>query len=323
MAAGFPNFLLTRLPPSIVAHRSAHGHITHNAQPPTTAKPRTPDAAYHPRAYPRPLLILGLILISVLTELSELSIIYYMTDQTPNHPPDETTAQPPIEPLVESLAPPLTSTPPLVSIAAVSKRSRLFPMTEDRKNRYIEGLRISASHRYAAMYATPNGEGAADKKQIGYAYSTFYKLRREDLEFAARCDEAHAEAIGRLEASVMERAFKPDVRVQYHPDTGAVIGKSEGWLPANRLAVQILARADDSWVEKKHAVVESNVTVNDRNVGAGAQYIVRLDDVQACLSEDESKALMGLLAKLEDHRQQQESQRHQHQLTDQRGEQQA
>jgi hypothetical protein len=221
-------------------------------------------------------------------------------------------------PLPDDVPAPPDTAPALADVSAVQKR-RIFPMTDERKRLYIEGLRKSASHRYAAMNATPNGDAAKDKGDIGFAYSTFLRLRKTDLEFAAACDEALNEALGKLEESVLQRAFKPDVREQWDAKTGALIGRSEGWMPANTLARAILARHNDEWVDKSKREVTGTINVNDSG-GAGANYNIRIDDVKAALTHEETTTLMGLLSKLEEYRQlQQATPSEQRQLTDQRG----
>lgn len=182
------------------------------------------------------------------------------------------------------------------------------PMTDERRQRFIEALRQTGSMRAAARLATgETGSAADDKQQFGYAYTSFVRERRVNPDFDLACREALEEAWGRLEESLMERAYKPDVRRQYDAKTGRLIGESEGWEPANRLARAILARADQSWVESAKRTIESNVTVT-HNGGNGGSAGVNLpfEDVQKFLTLEERGQLTNLLRVMMERKEQQQ-----------------
>ena len=188
------------------------------------------------------------------------------------------------------------------------------PLTPERKARYIDGLKKSGSHRAAAMYATGDiGSAAADKQQFGYGYSTFLRERRIDPDFAAACDEALNEALGRLEESLMARAFLPDTRKQYDAKTGALIGESVGYEPCNRLARAILARTDETWVESAKRTIESNVTVTHNGGsapgGVGFTITPRLTEL---LDDDQKKTLSDLMRTMVERQEKRELEQEQH-----------
>jgi hypothetical protein len=194
-------------------------------------------------------------------------------------------------------------------------------MTPERKARYIEGLRQSASHRYAAKFATgPDGEPATDPQQSGYAASSFRLERRLDPDFNAACEQALTEALGRLEQSIMERAFTPDRRKNYDARSGALTGESENWEPANRLARAILARhLPDEWAELERREITSTVTVNNGGNPPGHSFVVT-PSLTRFLDENEKlqlSTLMRAMIERSEADQQQIERRKQNQLTDQ------
>jgi hypothetical protein len=170
-----------------------------------------------------------------------------------------------------------------------------FKVTPERKARYIEGLRKSGSHRFAAMHATAAGTACTESGKAGFAYDTFRKERKIDPEFAAACTEAVSEALGRLEESIMERAFQPDVRENFDPKTGKLTGRAEAWEPANRLARAILARHDSDWVELQKRQIESSVTINGAGNGQGGIGFVITPQLTANLTDDERLQLSVLM----------------------------
>jgi hypothetical protein len=225
-----------------------------------------------------------------------------MTDTSP--PPDPNATTPP--------APPVDSKPARRQRSDAGKLHE--PMTEERKQRYIEGLRQSASHRFAAQYATGAGNTTADPRWIGFAYQSFLKLRRADPIFATACDEAMQEALGALEADLFTRTKKPDWRRQYDPKTGNLIGESESWEPANRLGRAILARHDSDWIDAQKKQIEVKYT------GGSAGLAFSITPELTALLDDEEKLQLSTLmrAMMERKEQQQVEQQSQKKIEDMR-----
>src|SRR5438552_711937 len=115
---------------------------------------------------------------------------------------------------------PQLSTPAPQPIVKVKR----FPVSEDRRRKYVEGLRLSGSHKYASWYATSNGNPSADPGQPGHGYTTFYRLRKTDADFRRDCEYALVESLGKLEESVMRRAYEPD-RAPVITSDGQVVGE--------------------------------------------------------------------------------------------------
>jgi hypothetical protein len=178
-------------------------------------------------------------------------------------------------------------------------------MNEDRKNRYIEGLRLTGSHKAAALYATPIDPNfpASDKMiQQGHGYSTFLQLRQRDPEFAAKCQDALDNAIARLEKIAYRRAFVPDTRPVCDKD-GNVVAVAKAWGEANKQMRYLLARHDPEWIEKRGVTVSG--TINHDHVSVPGTMGVTTADLRL-LPRDRQELFFKLMDEIEEARENRE-----------------
>jgi hypothetical protein len=194
-----------------------------------------------------------------------------------------------------------TITPQPAPVVRATARKQ-FPVTPERRQKYIDALRATASHRAAARAATPNGYESSDPSQPGHAYSTWSKLRRSDPIFRAECDMAIMDALGELESEAFRRTKIPDTAPVINAK-GELIGTRTSWMAANKLLQVVLARYSNEWVEKKSAQIQSTITLQQGDVDSGPRYSVVFDDLQQVLSEEELPIFMGFLTRIEEHRQ--------------------
>ena len=163
-----------------------------------------------------------------------------------------------------------------------------LPVTDARKAIYLEVLRTTGSHAAAARAATP---GATSARRPGHM--TWVDLRRKDPEFAAACDDALQDALGRLEKAAYDRALNGWKRPVYQQ--GQLVGHD--LVVDNGLLLRVLSRLDPSWSPNRNVTVEGSIDHNHQHsiAAIGVQDLMHL-------SEPERDQLLLLLEKIADGR---------------------
>lgn len=167
--------------------------------------------------------------------------------------------------------------------------TRHQPLTPERIDRFLEVLAETGSSYAAAAAATPHGAGDHP------GYSTFRDLRKKDLDFARRWQEAEAHYVGALEKVASKWAMKGRSRPVVDKN-GNIVGYDEH-PPDPRIMLAVLRRhRPDDWDERKR--LEVSGTVDHRHTDESAA-VLTYDDVML-LPPDERQQLGLLLARVAD-----------------------
>jgi hypothetical protein len=207
-----------------------------------------------------------------------------------------------------------------VPAAAEPKRITRMRLTEARLARYCEVLEQTGSHMEASRLASADNDIApASDPKLGTApapgYQTFYIERRTNPEFAARCDQAILNFVGRAESELARRMFLPTERASLDKQ-GNVAHVSKDYRNADQLLLRALARhRPDEWSELARRQVDQKTTVTHNNAYAagGAAYVISSEVIQL-LDEDDRQLLGQLMVKAEEKRLQLENERKQQAL---------
>jgi hypothetical protein len=193
-----------------------------------------------------------------------------------------------------------------------NKIIRRQAVTEDRKRAYIAALRETGSHFFASIAATPHANDTESHRPSGY--STFLKLRKTDAAFAAECDEAMSESVGRAEHELSRRMYLPSERPIIDKQ-GRVVATATDWRNADILLMKFLARHRPEWIDQQKRQVDSTVSVSHTAgiAPAGAAYVIS-SEVASLLSEADRLALGDIMCRAEEKRLELEQQQKQKQL---------
>lgn len=119
------------------------------------------------------------------------------------------------------------------------------PTTPDRRATFLRVLSETGSFLAASRAATPHGFG--DKP----GYRTWLDLTKSDPEFAEQVGQARRDALGKLEAEILERAYRPRVRPIIDRN-GNTVAQEVDWRDANAMLVRVLERLDPQWAPRKN-----------------------------------------------------------------------
>lgn len=121
-------------------------------------------------------------------------------------------------------------------------------VTDERKLVYLQVLAETGSHPAAACAASPH---LADSTGQRPGYSSFADMRRTDPDFAAACEEAERRALGKVEKTIVDRAFTLDERPIFAKD-GTKLGVQTDSRPANQMLLRLAERlAPADWSPRK------------------------------------------------------------------------
>lgn len=157
------------------------------------------------------------------------------------------------------------------------------PISDERKEVFLEVLRRTGSVCHAASSASPHCGG--DRP----GYSGFRDLARKDPEFARAVSEAKAEALGQIEAAIAKRAVEGWERPIFQ--RGQLVGTERCY--DTNLMLRYASRLDPAWSEKRQLEVEGKV---EHNYG-GVMLSISPDDVLK-LEPAEQTQLVALIEKI-------------------------
>lgn len=164
------------------------------------------------------------------------------------------------------------------------------PVTPERRETYLQALRETGSHEYAAATATPHGTG------LRPGGTTFRDLRKRDPEFELQCKEAISEFLGSLEQTIAHWAKRGRERPLL--DKNGNVVAVESFPPDSKLLLAALRRlAPERWNERQQLEVSGAVT----HVHQDALAVLTYDDVMLLEREDRN-AITALLQKVADAR---------------------
>ena len=156
------------------------------------------------------------------------------------------------------------------------------PITDERKQVYLEVLARTGSLCGAAAAATPHGSG----RKAGV--SSFRDLARRDAQFAWDVQEARNDALGRVENAIAQRAIDGVQRPIFQK--GVLAGFETVY--SDHLLLKLAQRLDpDSWTDRRK--VEFSGQVQHAHV----MLSITASDV-LCLPEADQETFVNLLQKI-------------------------
>lgn len=162
------------------------------------------------------------------------------------------------------------------------------PIDDARKAAFLEALRKTGSPVQAARVASPHCTGA----QPGYA--SFRDLFHSDPEFQRAWEDAKAEALGRFEEVLEDRALHPPRKPIVNPKTGEIIGHVEDRNSSDRLLLRKLERLDPEWAPRK----QFDGKVAHTHSGSVDHGFTITADLIAMLPGEMKQALRPILARM-------------------------
>jgi len=176
------------------------------------------------------------------------------------------------------------------------------PLTEDRKAKFLEVLRISGSVSHACRAASGIRQ-RDDSSRCPYGYKTYHDERKRNPEFARSWDEALKHFAGELEAEVARRCFLPDTRPLVTKDGNPIRDESgkiicaESWMAANALALRTLSKLDPSWIDKRN--LQGNIQIeHTHDLKKRDGLYIETDSIRQ-LSDEKQTLLFQLLDEME------------------------
>lgn len=163
------------------------------------------------------------------------------------------------------------------------------PVTDKRKQTFLEALAATGSTAAAAEAATP----WSTHRQGGL--SAFRDAAKRDPEFAAAWTRAEQAALAKVEAEAMRRTMTPTLRPVFAK--GELVGHVEEY--DNRLLMAVLRRYNPAWSEKQQ--IEHTGEVQHQHQHAHVMAVLTPEDVLALPPADRQQ-LAVLLGRIADHK---------------------
>jgi hypothetical protein len=172
-------------------------------------------------------------------------------------------------------------------------RHSVRKVTEARRDVFIRVLRETGSRAAAATAASPHTDGGKGGRP---GYETFRDLRKRDPEFALAVERAETEALGRVEAEIVNRAFTLDERPIFDR-AGQKIGTQKDSRSANQMLLRLAEKlAPETWARRNKTEVEGRLV--HQTVASTSIAVLEPADV-LLLSEVEQDQLLDLIGKIE------------------------
>jgi hypothetical protein len=172
-------------------------------------------------------------------------------------------------------------------------RHSIRKVTEARKNIFIRVLKETGSRAAAAAAASPHTDGGQGGRP---GFETFRDLRKRDPEFALAVERAETEALGRVEAEIVKRAFTLDERPIFDR-AGNKIGVQKDSRPANQMLMRLAEKlSPETWARRSKTEIEGRLV--HQNIASTSIAVLEPADV-LLLSEGEQDQLLDLIGKIE------------------------
>jgi hypothetical protein len=170
-------------------------------------------------------------------------------------------------------------------------RREVRKVTEARKKIFLRVLSETGSRAAAAAAASPHTDGGKGGRP---GYETFRDILRRDPQFALAVEQAETEALGRVEAEIVNRSFTFDERPIFDRN-GNKVGVQKSSRSANQMLLRLAEKlAPETWTPRKHHEVDGRVS-HEHSVTVAT---LEPSDV-LLLDQDEQSELVRLIQKID------------------------
>lgn len=165
-----------------------------------------------------------------------------------------------------------------------------LPMTEERKDIFLDTLSRTGSMASAATAANPPAKGNCGRPST----SMWYDLIRTDPEFAARVADAKTAALSMVEEELMNRAMSiPQIPII--DKNGNVVAHRPDTYASSKILLRVASRLDpEAWAERRK-VDQTTKALGD---GEGGQLLLTQSDVMR-LPMERRNLLLDILEEIQ------------------------